>query len=285
MKKKFFAFMLQYGLGEFDSRRVYVVDPCIIYGSSMDELFREFCKANNYKEDDKNWYRNLNGEISYWGLPVCFIKVDDDFELDNKFVDNKTMQRGIDISLHDLFLQKKFTQPFFKPEQSTINPLKQSKFWDCEFSMKELVEKTPECILNTKFKPHKSDDSYGLLCLYFPVRNIIENPDEHLTTLPNSEFVFEVGISYDGFVYNGTTTVPKGDQCKSLYVISTEKAIEIMLEFQKCVIARDIFANKLVTARTSTGNTLREDCVNIVLSNEYTIEKKYQNKDVKTEEL
>lgn len=284
MKKRFFAFMLlHYGLMEFEGSE-YVVDQCIIYGSSMDELFREFCKANNYKEDDKNWRRASNGEISYCGFPVCFIKVDDDFELDNKFVDNKTMQRGINIPLHDLLLQKKFTQPFFKPEQSTIN-LKQSKSWDCEFSMKELVEKTPECILNTKFKPHKSDDSYGLLCLYFPVRNIIENPDEHLTTLPNSEFVFEVGISYDGFVYNGTSTAPKGDQYKSLYVISTEKAIEIMLEFQKCMIARDSFANKLVTARTSIGNTLREDCVNIVLSNEYTIEKKYQNKDVKTEEL
>lgn len=156
--------------------------------------------------------------------------------------------------------------------------LKQSKFWDCEFSMKELVEKTPECILNTKFKPHESDDSYGLLCLYFPVRNIVENPDENLTVLPNTEFVFEVGISDDGFVYNGTATIPKGEHCESLYIISTEKAIEIMLEFQKCMIARDNFANTLVTARTSIGSTLREDCVNIVLSNGYDIEKKYQNK-------
>lgn len=278
-KKKFFAFMLQYGLMEFEGSE-YVVDQCIIYGSSMDELFREFCKANNYKEDDKNWRRASNGEISYWGFPVCFIKVDDDFELDNKFADTKTMLRGIDISLHDLFLQKKFRQPFLKPEQSTINPLKQSKFWDCEFSMKELVEKTPECILNTKFKPHKSDDSYGLLCLYFPVKNVVENPDEHLVDSRDSNFVFEVGITDDGFVYNGTRNIPKGDELNqsSLYIMKTQKAIEIILNFQKLLIAREKLASSLTTARTSVGNTLCEDCVNIVLSNGYEIEKKYQNR-------
>ena len=278
MKKRFFAFMLEYGLMEFEGNE-YITNQCVIYGSSMDELFKEFCKANDYEENDANWSRESDGKIYYWGFPVCFIEVDDKFELENKTMRPRYSK---------ILLQEKFRHPFFEPEHPTNNPLelhlKQSKFWDCEFSMKELVEKTPECILNTKFKPHKSDDSYGLLCLYFPVRNVIENPDEHLNNLQYTEFVFEVGITDDGFVYNGTATIPKGEQYKSYYVISTEKAIEIMLKFQKFIIARGHFENELVTARTSVGSTLCEDCVNIVLSNGYEIEKRYQNKNGKTEE-
>ena len=159
--------------------------------------------------------------------------------------------------------------------KNRIWDLPQSKFWDCQFSLKEIVEKAPMCILNTKYKPHKSDNSYGLLCLYFPTSIIIENQDT-----PSDRRVFEIGITDDGFVYNGCTNVQK-EKDGSLYIMDTKKAIEIMLKFQKLMISRDDFANELVTARTSIGITLREDCVNIVLSNGYELEKMFQDKSVK----
>lgn len=264
MERKFFAFMLEYGLMEFEGDE-YMTDQCVITGNSMDTLFKEFCKANGYKEDDPNWKRNNDGSITYWGFPICFIEVSSEFKLDTDRI-----EKNIRPKYTDLFLQEKFEVPF--PDKTEAE-YPQSKFWDCEYPIKRIIEGAKNCILNTKFKPHKSDDSYGLMCLYFPT-GLFQKDHPNATR----ESVFEIGICEDGFVYNGSLTkIPDNDR-ESLYIMDTKKAVDIMLEFRKFMISRDSFASKLVTARTDVGNTLKEDCVNIVLSNSYELEKKYQTK-------
>lgn len=66
----------------------------------------------------------------------------------------------------------------------------QSKLWDMDISLENLLEKNPNCKVDRNYKRHKLDDCYDGYCMYL----------KH----PNSgAYSLMIGINHDGFMYIG----------------------------------------------------------------------------------
>ena len=66
----------------------------------------------------------------------------------------------------------------------------QSKLWDMDISLSELLESNDVCKVDRNYKRHKLDDCYDGYCMY------LKHPK-------SDEYGLMIGINHDGFMYIG----------------------------------------------------------------------------------
>lgn len=126
---------------------------------------------------------------------------------------------------------------------------KESRHWDLNISLKELLESNKDCKMDINYRRHKSDDCYGKFLLYFTHPNHPDRP-----------YDIEIGIAEDGFVYAGNGGSTDEDK-----IVDVNKAMNFMEKY-------GIFLNSLNDFESEIGSIgIEEDCINVVYDYNYTI--------------
>lgn len=107
-----------------------------------------------------------------------------------------------------------------------IIDLPQSKNWDMDISLKELVEHNPTCKIDRRYKAHKYDAAYHGNCIY------LKHP-------AREEMTLMIGISESGFTYMGDGTD------KDLPLENTLMVFKEVLLYKKYIEAREVNINNI----------------------------------------
>jgi len=250
-KRKFLAWLNNYGLQEYEGRGFFS-NVCIVEGNSMDEIIHDYCDKTETNFNDLK--KNEDGSYSYLAMGIWFCPITEEYDINNKVPIINPMQIC--------------RNPFAQRPYKKFDHVFESKYWDHEKSFAELMEPISEVILNMNFKSHKSDDCYSGICMYIPI----------LEGSRAGKDLLEIGVSRDGFTYNGTTYLSKdAKRTNHNYVIDKATAIKIMQRYRKLMANREKLESLLLSARTSVGQHIDETCINIIIKDGYELENKSWN--------
>lgn len=133
----------------------------------------------------------------------------------------------------------------------TNNLLKESKHWDLNISLEELINYNKDCRLTINYRPHKSDGCFNKFLLGFT----------HPAS-PDKKYDIEVGICEDGLVYVGNGT-PNGDS----KIIDTKQALKILILYGNFINAKSDFESEIISI-------IDQECINIIYDYNYSHEDK-----------
>ncbi len=108
--------------------------------------------------------------------------------------------------------------------------IKQSKHWDMNISVLDLIKHNKYCKVNRNYKAHKSDDGYGGYCVY------LKHPD-------SDNYSIMITISEDGLCYDGDSS-PHSE----LPFENTESVIQELLAYGTWLTLKE--DNKLKVLQT-----------------------------------
>lgn len=133
---------------------------------------------------------------------------------------------------------------------------KESRHWDLNISLKELIESNKDCKLDINYRRHKSDDCYGQFMLYF-------THPQH----PDRPYDIEIGIAEDGFVYAGNGGSTEEDK-----IVDIKQAMRFMEKYGTYLNGLNDFVSEL----GSIG--VEQDCINTIYELNYGLEHKHSKK-------